>query len=133
MKNGNKSCWDNRPLSLEALGWDTGLAEAFSRYSGPYVPGRVSCRQKTIYEVFIEGGTIQAGISGALRRSGRIPVVGDFVVLLDQPEAGTSVIVDVLPRKTTFSRGVPGRDGADQVLATNIETVFIVTPPRART
>jgi ribosome biogenesis GTPase len=114
-------------ISLETLGWDAGLAAAFSRYSGPYIPGRVACRQKTAYEVFIEGSSVQAGISGALRRTGRLPVPGDFVVLLNQPETGTFMIVDVLPRRTTFSRGVPDKDGADQVIATNIDTVFIVT------
>jgi ribosome biogenesis GTPase len=56
-----------------------------------------------------------------------MPAVGDFVVLLHQPKAGVSTIVDILPRKTTFTRGVPGKDGMDQVIAANIDTVFIVT------
>jgi ribosome biogenesis GTPase len=127
MKNKKNSCITVAPLSLEALGWNEELAEAFSRYAGPYVAGRVACRQKTVFDVFVEGSCIQAGISGALRRFGRIPVVGDFVVVLSRPEAGVFVIVDILPRKTIFSRGVPGKDGADQVIAANIDTVFIVT------
>ncbi|WP_301664341.1 ribosome small subunit-dependent GTPase A [Methanoculleus frigidifontis] len=56
-----------------------------------------------------------------------MPAVGDFVVLLEKPDAGVSLIVDILPRKTVFTRGVPGKDGEDQVLAANIDTVFIVT------
>jgi ribosome small subunit-dependent GTPase A len=109
------------------MGWDVDLADAFSRYTGPYIPGRVACRQKTTYEVYLDHGFIQAGITGALRRAGKVPAVGDFVVLLHQPETGTSVIVDILPRKTVFTRGLPGRDGTDQVIAANIDTVFIVT------
>ncbi len=109
------------------MGWDGVLADAFSRYTGPYIPGRVACRQKTTYDVFLDHGFIQAGITGALRRAGKVPAVGDFVVLLHQPETGTSVIVDILPRKTVFTRGLPGRDGTDQVIAANIDTVFIVT------
>lgn len=109
------------------MGWDATLAEAFSHYTGPYIPGRIACRQKTTYEIFIHHDSIQAGISGAMHRAGKVPAVGDFVVLLNQPEAGTSVIVDILPRKTIFSRGLPGKAGADQVIATNIDTIFIVT------
>jgi ribosome biogenesis GTPase len=35
--------------------------------------------------------------------------------------------VDILPQKTRFTRGASGRDGTDQVIAANIDTVFIVT------
>jgi ribosome biogenesis GTPase len=53
--------------------------------------------------------------------------VGDFVVLVHQPDAGSTTIVDILPQKTVFTRGTSGRDGTDQVIAANIDTVFIVT------
>jgi ribosome biogenesis GTPase len=68
-----------------------------------------------------------AGISGALRKLGSFPAVGDFVVLLHQPETGSSTIVAILPQKTVFTRGAAGREGTDQVIAANIDTVFIVT------
>jgi ribosome biogenesis GTPase len=53
--------------------------------------------------------------------------VGDFVVLLHQPETGSSTIVGILPQRTVFTRGAAGREGTDQVIAANIDTVFIVT------
>jgi ribosome biogenesis GTPase len=112
---------------LKDLGWTEEHDTAFSKYSGPYVPGRVACRQKTVWDVLLDGGSVTAGISGALRKLGRFPAVGDFVVLLDQPEAGTSTIVDILPRKTLFARGTSGRESTDQAIAANIDTVFIVT------
>lgn len=112
---------------MEQLGWTEEHKKAFSKYSGSYVAGRVTCRQKTVWEVFLDGGSVTAGISGALRKLGRFPAVGDFVVLLHQPEAGCSVIVDILPQKTRFTRGTAGREGTDQVIAANIDTVFIVT------
>jgi ribosome biogenesis GTPase len=87
----------------------------------------VACRQKTVWEVFLDGGSVTAGISGALRKLSRFPAVGDFVVLLHRPEAGSSVIVDILPQSTRFTRGTSGREGTDQVIAANIDTVFIVT------
>lgn len=115
------------PHSLEDLGWTADFASASAKYSRQYTFGRVTCRQRTRWEVSIEIGVVQAGITGAMRRLGRIPVIGDFVVLLYQPDAGFTRIVDILPRKTTISRGIPGEEGADQVIAANIDTVFVVT------
>lgn len=127
MNQSTPRCGEEHPYTLEDLGWTDEHERAFSKYAGPYLPGRVACRQKTVWDILIDGGSVTAGISGALRRLGRFPAVGDFVVLLHQPEAGTSTIVDILPQKTRFARGTPGREGAEQVIAANIDTVFIVT------
>ena len=127
MNSSLSGCTDLHSYTLSQLGWTNDHTEAFAKYSGPYVPGLVSCRQKTVWEVFTDGGSVMAGISGALRKLGRFPAVGDFVVLLRQPEAGATTIVDILPRRTVFSRGSSGREGTDQIIAANIDTVFIVT------
>lgn len=127
MNQSIPGCGLPHPCTLEQLGWTEEHKEAFRKYSGRYVPGRVACRQKTTWEVFTGGGTVVAGISGALRKLGRFPAVGDFVVLLHQPETGSSTIVGILPQTTVFTRGTAGREGTDQVIAANIDTVFIVT------
>jgi ribosome biogenesis GTPase / thiamine phosphate phosphatase len=127
MIKSDSGCKETHSYTLEQLGWTEEYATAFSKYSGPYVPGRVACRQKTVWDVFIDGGTVTAGISGALRKLGRFPAVGDFIVLLHQPEAGSSTIVDILPQKSVFTRGTSGKAGTDQVIAANIDIVFIVT------
>ena len=117
-----------RPMpqyNIKDLGWDESFDSAFERYGDSYIPGRVSSRQRTVFDVITASGQIRAGLSGALHRIGRIPATGDFVVLLPGP--GTYTIVDILPRKSVFTRGVPGKDGKDQVIASNIDTVFIVT------
>jgi ribosome biogenesis GTPase len=117
-----------RPLDpLESLGWDKTFASAFERYPEPYVPGRVTCRHRTVFEVATRNGAASVHASGALRNAGRLPVVGDFVVLLPQPEAAASTIVDVLPRRSVIARALPGGDGADQPIAANVDLVFIVT------
>ncbi|MBT8507652.1 ribosome biogenesis GTPase RsgA [Methanomicrobiaceae archaeon CYW5] len=121
------SCGLNGPATLEELGWDEELEAAFSRYSGPYAAGRVACRHKTVFDVLIPQGSLRVGISGALRRLGKVPAVGDFVVLLDQPDTGSRMIVDVLPRRSMLSRGAPGEGGAEQAIAANVDIVFIVT------
>jgi ribosome biogenesis GTPase len=67
-------------------GWNKKLELAFSAYKGPYIPGRVASRHKTVCKVLIQGTAVQAGISGALQKIGKQPVVGGFFVLLDQIE-----------------------------------------------
>jgi len=121
--SGHRS--QQRRYELKDLGWNESFASAFEKYGESYIPGRISSRQKTVFDVITGSGQIQAGASGALHRIGRLPAVGDFVLLLPQPGANT--IVDLLPRKTVFTRGVPGKEGSDQVIASNIDTVFIVT------
>ena len=127
MNQSISGCGEPRPYTLEQLGWMEEQKKAFGKFFGPYMPGRVACRQKTVWEVFTGCGVVIAGISGALRKLGRFPAVGDFVVLLHQQESGSDTIVDILPRKTVFTRGSSGREGTDQVIAANIDTVFIVT------
>ncbi len=108
-------------------GWNEDLELAFSAYRGSYTPGRVASRHKTVCEVLIPGTVVQAGISGALQRIGKQPVVGDFIILLDQPELGSRMIVNILPRRTCLSRGAAGDGGGEQVIAANLDTIFIVT------
>ena len=108
-------------------GWNEELESAFSAYKGPYIAGRVVSRHKTVCEILIQGAVVQAGISGALLRIGKQPVVGDFVVLLDQPELGSRMIVNILPRRTCLSRGAAGDGSGEQLIAANLDTIFIVT------
>lgn len=108
-------------------GWDNELETAFSAYKGPYIEGRVASRHKTICDILIPDGIIKAAISGAMLRIGKQPVVGDFVVLLDQSELHSYRVVDILPRKTCLSRGSAGNSSEEQVIAANIDTIFIVT------
>ncbi|NPE28806.1 ribosome small subunit-dependent GTPase A [Methanococcoides sp. SA1] len=108
-------------------GWNDGLEAAFSAYNGTFVAGRVAAQHKTVCDILIPGTMVQAAISGAMRRVGKQPVVGDFVVLLDQAEINSYTIVDILPRKTCLARGSTGDSSEEQVIAANIDTIFIVT------
>lgn len=108
-------------------GWNNTLASAFSAYKGPYIPGRIATQHKTVFNILTEKGEIQAAISGAMRKVGKQPVVGDFAVLLDQSDINSYTIVDILPRTSCLSRGSAGESGEEQLIAANIDTIFIVT------
>ena len=114
-------------LSLTSLGWDETWEQQFSPYKGPYLPGRVVTVHKSRYEVGINGDVLSLPISGAMKTKKIFPVVGDFVVIRDDGDHESRMIVTVLPRKTHLSRGGAGESAGEQVIAANIDTAFIVT------
>jgi ribosome biogenesis GTPase len=62
---------------------------------------------------------------GKLIDSKTLPVVGDWV--LAQNPGGTAVIEQVLPRRSMFMRKGAGKTSKSQVIATNLDRVFVVT------
>ena len=107
-------------MQLESLGWNGFFAS--QSYAG--VPGRVASASRERFLVWTETGEVDAVISGALRTAGTAwPAVGDWVALRrDAP-----VIEQVLERRTVLSRKQPGRVLGEQVLAANIDVLFIVS------
>jgi ribosome biogenesis GTPase / thiamine phosphate phosphatase len=117
--------------SFAISGWTQYWDDLFLAFQGPYIPGRVCTVHKTRYEVIIENDIISIPISGVMKSKKIFPVVGDFVVILNQPELATRMIVAILPRKTSLARGGSGESAGKQILVANIDTVFIVTEPGA--
>jgi len=111
---------------LKKLGWNCFLGERFREYAIDHEPGRVSRVNKSGCEVHTKEGTVRARISGRLRRDGLLPAVGDWVAI-SRNESNIPTIQAVLPRKSKISRKNPGRAIGEQVMVTNIETVFVVT------
>lgn len=111
-----------------------GLTERFIReargYKGLYI-GRVSSQHKDMYSVITEEGEIKAEVSGKFRyiagaALAQYPAVGDFV-MMDRTDnsKGSAVIHHVLARKSIFIRKAAGTTKDAQVVAANIDTVFI--------
>jgi ribosome biogenesis GTPase / thiamine phosphate phosphatase len=111
-------------LNLQDLGWDDGFAAALQPHDN-CIPGRVSAQHRGEYDVLTEGGELRAHVAGRLRHeagSGEdLPAVGDWVALRDE------TIHAVLPRRSAFLRKVAFHATEAQVLAANIDTVFVVT------
>lgn len=87
-------------------------------------------QNKGIYKAVTEKGELFAETSGKLSYSARtlsdFPAVGDFVMLdRDTDEGGNAVIHALLPRQSAFIRRAAGTGNAPQVVAANIDTVFI--------
>ena len=119
-------------MNLETLGWNLFFNSNFEPYlQHGYTAGRISAEHKHIYRVYTEQGELLAAVSGKLRYEtyGRqdFPAVGDWVVLSARPDEGKATVHAVLPRQSKFSRQTAGATVEEQVIAANIDTVFLVT------
>lgn len=119
-------------MSLTRLGWDDTCAAAFASWSGDtgVEPARVIIEFNHIYRVWTERGELDASSSGRLKhqatRKSDLPAVGDWVVLRTRQASGLSSIVGVLPRRSRFSRKVAGNVTDEQIVAANVDVVFLV-------
>ncbi|HEY1111759.1 MAG TPA: ribosome small subunit-dependent GTPase A [Opitutaceae bacterium] len=119
-------------MSLSALGWTDALAASFqSSAAAGLVPARVAVQHKNAYELLTEAGAVRATCVGKLLHDSAtpadLPAVGDWVAVRLRPLEPYADIHAVLPRRTLFSRRAPGGDGGEQVVAANVDTVFLVT------
>lgn len=112
---------------------DLGLSQRFitesTLYASLYV-GRVISQYKDLYKVVTETGELTATISGkfrfAIKTLSDYPAVGDFVMLNRNDDIGGNAIIHhVLTRKSAFIRKAAGTSNDEQVVASNIDTVFI--------
>jgi ribosome biogenesis GTPase len=98
-----------------------------SRYS----VGRILEDRKNCYVLLIDdGGEVLASAAGKLQYEaagrGALPAVGDWVCASVRPEEGRATIHRLLERRTKISRKGAGSVTDEQVLAANIDTVFLV-------
>ena len=113
------------------LGWAPELDEAFAPHAAAGLqPARVTIQNRGLYVVTGDEGELEAELTGRLRHdagSGDLPAVGDWVALRPPEGSGRAAIAAVLPRRTKISRKVPERDLDEQVLAANVDVIFLVT------
>jgi ribosome biogenesis GTPase len=120
-------------MTLAELGWDDRFATAFAPHAAEGgVPGRVTLELKGYYEVTGEFGAKLGACSGRFINTARapadFPAIGDWVaVTLQEGEANRVHIHAVLPRRTKFSRQAAGLEAVEQVVAANVDTVFLVS------
>jgi ribosome biogenesis GTPase / thiamine phosphate phosphatase len=93
-------------------------------------PGRVVSQHRNLYRVATAGIDLTAEISGKIRHlasaSSDLPVVGDFVMIdRNTADTGNAIIHHVLRRKSAIERKAAGTSGEVQIIAANINTIFI--------
>ncbi|MCP4399291.1 MAG: ribosome small subunit-dependent GTPase A [bacterium] len=119
-------------MNLEQVGWNSFFEQQIEAYQQfGWIPARISSEQKKLYQIYSDAGESLAELSGKMLYTAEsrsdFPVVGDWVVIAPQPEGSPAIIHALLSRKTSFSRKAAGNVTEEQVIAANMDTVFIVS------
>lgn len=118
-------------MSLSDLGWDNDFQQGFDPFDGQgFVPARITREERAGYLVHTADHEEMAVLAGRLRhelelREDRI-AVGDWVAIRQESQ-GQSLIQGLIPRRTWISRQAAGGRSQEQILAANVDVVFLVT------
>jgi ribosome biogenesis GTPase len=118
-------------VKLETIGWSSFFEKSLETipHEGLTV-ARVVREGRDRCHVVGEMGELLATISGRLRHRAKVrsdlPAVGDWVVIQPPNAGGPALIHAVLPRRTALERKSPGSLTQTQVVAANIDVVFVV-------
>jgi len=125
---------------LHELGWNDAWESAFQPYRAKgLIPARLSREMKNCYFVISETGEVPAKLSDLLWKAaktrGMLPAVGDWVAVQRKHANDPYVIMEILPRKSCFSRKAKNTFGRnfykpgssdEQVISANVDIVFLV-------
>jgi ribosome biogenesis GTPase len=118
-------------MDIQELGWNDFFAALFDPYArAGKVPARVIKQDRDRSIVACGAGELGAVVTGRFRhtaagRSG-YPAVGDWVAV-EELGGGRAAIHAVLERRSAFVRKAAGDSTEAQVVAANIDNVFLVT------
>jgi len=122
----------NYNLNLKVLGWNSTL-DRHTRENKitDLTPGRVINQSGKHYKIITQHGKYNAILANSYLNSinskSDIPAVGDWVGLKINTEINTCHIQYLFPRKNKLSRKVAGAKSEEQIIAANIDTVFLVS------
>lgn len=119
-------------MNLEWLGWNSFFSKNLSSpLPEELTVGRVAVEHKDTYILYTEFGELSAQVTGEMRHRSTeradLPAVGDWVIVSIRSEENRATIQEILPRKSKFSRKTAGGLTQEQIIATNVDTVFIVS------
>jgi ribosome biogenesis GTPase / thiamine phosphate phosphatase len=115
------------------LGWCQIFEDAFQAAASAIdgaVTARIVREDRGLYRAVANGTNFAAEVTGAFRHAhaepDAFPAVGDWVVATRVEGEDKLRIHHVLPRRTVFTRTAAGNTSDVQVVAANVDTVFIV-------
>ena len=120
-------------MTLAELGWNDFFAQAFAPHAAEgWEPARVTLELKGYFEVTGESGARLGECTGKFINTAATaadyPAIGDWVAVAPLPGDDTRAHIHArLPRRTKFSRRAAGQEEVEQIVAANIDTVFLVS------
>ena len=118
-------------MNLQQLGFTEFFTEQLQTFeSNNKLVGRVMLEHKHSYRVLTEAGEVLATVSGhfafhAFTRKD-YPAVGDFVLVEKMPGEARAIIHELFERKSKFTRKMAGNEIDEQIVAANVDIVFLV-------
>ncbi len=118
-------------INIEQYGFDSFYRKEFETYKeAGFEAGRISAEHKERYNVITRHGEIPGEITGRFLYDADdpsdFPKTGDWVAVTYFGEDNKCIIHNLLKRRSYFSRGQAGRETGVQVIAANIDYIFIV-------
>jgi ribosome biogenesis GTPase / thiamine phosphate phosphatase len=118
-------------INLEKIGITEEIKRNFEEFKDKgFKLGRIALEHKHMYRVWLEEGEYLCTLTGRLTYEAvdreDLPAVGDWVVIKTSSGEKKGTIQSILPRKSKFSRKAAGLVTEEQIVAANIDTVFIV-------
>jgi len=118
-------------MDLKQIGWDDKRTAEFMAFSEKgFSPARVAAEYRERYTVLSECGEMEAEVTGRFihlsEDFSEFPKTGDWVAVSVFKDENKAIIHEVLERNTVFSRSAAGEKTQEQVIAANIDCVFIV-------
>jgi len=119
--------------ALHDLGWSDFFSAQLAdlELNSEIAAARVAEENREMYRLLSAEGEFMAEVSGKFRHeaAGRadFPAVGDWVLATTRKEESRATIHRVLNRKSKFSRKIAGKKTEQQIVAANVDVVFIVS------
>jgi ribosome biogenesis GTPase / thiamine phosphate phosphatase len=119
-------------MDLKDLGWNETLEKHFQEIElQDIIKGRVIFHSGKQYKIITIDGELTATLSNSFFNSveskTELPSIGDWVCLKRIDEFRPYQIVQNIPRMNKLSRKVSGEKTEEQIIASNIDIVFILT------
>lgn len=115
---------------LEELGWTPELEAEFQPHADEgLAAGRVVVQHRGMYGLLTETGEVPVEVAGRLLQgdgTAELPAVGDWVAYRPLPGEERGIVHAVFGRKTRFSRKTALGATQEQVVAANVDVVFLV-------
>ncbi len=118
-------------MDLKDYGWDAPFEARFAPFAGLGLkPARVVRQSRDRSTLIMEDGELAGEVSGRFRHRALgpadYPAVGDWTAV--KPGGGGRALIEaVLPRRSAFVRKAAGGVTEAQVVAANVDTVFLVS------
>ncbi len=116
---------------LHNLGWNDYWQEQWDALAAVECrPARVTREDRGQYQLVCAAGDVTGELSGKMRNTARsrsdLPAVGDWVAVRVSDAGEIGLVEAVLSRTSAFIRKAPGGRTEEQIVAANIDVVFLV-------